>query len=525
LPPSWIQRPLEDVAEIRDDLRRPVNSTERAERMGDYPYYGATGQVGWIDNYLMDGEYVLLGEDGAPFLDPARSKAYIVKGKCWVNNHAHVLQARDGTCTNSFLLYALNSTDYRGLVNGTTRLKLTQGAMRRILISLPPIAEQYRIVGRLDELFSRLDAAVAALKRVQANLKRYRASVLKAAVEGRLTEAWRAAHPAAETGAELLRRILAERRTAWERAELERYATAGKTPPLLWRDKYREPSAPDTTGLPELPELPEGWCRVGLAQAATFQNGRSFPSEQYTTEGVKLLRPGNLHVSGAVRWSSSNTKLLPESWAGQFPDYIVQSNEMIMNLTAQSLKDDFLGRVCLTGTDERCLLNQRLARITPVPNVHSRFLFYVLQSPPFRRFVDTLNTGSLIQHMFTSQLDGFSFDLPPWDEQKEIVDAIESSLSIAETAATTVELALQRAERLRQSILKRAFEGKLVPQDPTDEPVNQLLEQGVAALASLSGTSGHQAANGANAAAPRKRRGARGAAPEQLSFDLIQSTD
>ena len=142
LPTGWVKVSLEHVVEIHDDLRQPVNADERAGRPGAYPYYGATGRVGWIDDFLMEGEFVLLGEDGAPFLDPHKPKAYIVSGKCWVNNHAHVLKGVEGVCANRYLLYALNDADYRGYANGTTRLKLTQGAMRRIPIILAPFDEQ-----------------------------------------------------------------------------------------------------------------------------------------------------------------------------------------------------------------------------------------------------------------------------------------------------------------------------------------------------------------------------------------------
>ena len=136
LPVGWEQLTLEKVAEVHDNLRDPVNSAERSKRFGSYPYYGATGQVGWIDGYRQDGEYVLLGEDGAPFFDWSKDKAYLVSGKCWVNNHAHVLKGREGLCLNRYLLYALNQIDYRGYANGTTRLKLTQSAMRQIPVNL-----------------------------------------------------------------------------------------------------------------------------------------------------------------------------------------------------------------------------------------------------------------------------------------------------------------------------------------------------------------------------------------------------
>ena len=193
LPNSWGLAPFEMVVDIRDDLRKPVNSDEREGRVGPYPYYGATGQVGWIDGYLMDGEWVLLGEDGAPFLDSSKPKAYLVMGKCWVNNHAHVLRGFEGVLENKFLLYSLNVTDYHGLVTGTTRLKLTQGAMRQMSIPIAPLPEQRRIVAEIEKQFTRLDAGVEALRRLEKHLKRYRASVLKAACEGRLTEAWRKA--------------------------------------------------------------------------------------------------------------------------------------------------------------------------------------------------------------------------------------------------------------------------------------------------------------------------------------------
>jgi len=147
-----------------------------------------------------------------------------------------------------------------------------------------------------------------------------------------------------------------------------------------------------------------------------------------------------------------------------------------MNLTAQSLKDEFLGRVCLTGPEERCLLNQRLARLTPVI-VLPEFVLWILKSPIFRQFVDGLNTGSLIQHMFTSQVADFGFPMPPLVEQHRIVAEIERRLSVMDELEMQIEANLKRGERLRQAILKLAFEGKLVPQDPDEEPASVLLER------------------------------------------------
>lgn len=173
--------PLEQAADILDSYRKPVNSKERLNlNKGKpldelFPYYGATGQVGWIDSFLTDGEYILLGEDGAPFLNPYAEKAYIIYGKTWVNNHAHILRSKTN---NEFLCYYLNYFNYKNYVSGTTRLKLTQAQMRKIPIPNIPSDEQSRIVASIEELFSELDKAVDTLKTTKEQLEVYRQTIL-----------------------------------------------------------------------------------------------------------------------------------------------------------------------------------------------------------------------------------------------------------------------------------------------------------------------------------------------------------
>ena len=164
LPQGWAVCHLEDVCQICDNQRQPINSTERQERKKRaqtlYPYYGATGQVDWIDDYMLDGTFILLGEDGAPFLEKFADKAYVVSGKIWVNNHAHILKPN---CDITYLTYYLNRYDYSECVNGSTRLKLTQADMKNMTIVLPPLVEQHRIAGRIEKIFRMLDAITAEL--------------------------------------------------------------------------------------------------------------------------------------------------------------------------------------------------------------------------------------------------------------------------------------------------------------------------------------------------------------------------
>ena len=166
LPDGWTACRLEQVADILDNLRKPINSSERDSRIRNrqidelYPYYGATGQVGLIDDYIINGNYLLLGEDGAPFLDKNAIKAYSISGKSWVNNHAHILSPK---IDFEFLQYSLNQIDYSEYVNGSTRLKLTQTDMRSIKVMLPPLAEQKRIKSKIQILFSQLDLMMESL--------------------------------------------------------------------------------------------------------------------------------------------------------------------------------------------------------------------------------------------------------------------------------------------------------------------------------------------------------------------------
>jgi type I restriction enzyme S subunit len=184
----WPQSELHNLVEVLDKERIPVNSSERSKRIGEIPYYGATGQVGTIDKAIFDEELLILGEDGVQFFDPYKPKAYRISGPSWVNNHAHVLRPIRDKVNFHFLLHYLNHFNYAGFANGTTRLKLTQGAMNQIPVPIPPLPEQHKIVEILEDHLSRLDASIAladAMEKQSAGLRR---SLLQAAFTGQLTK-------------------------------------------------------------------------------------------------------------------------------------------------------------------------------------------------------------------------------------------------------------------------------------------------------------------------------------------------
>lgn len=194
IPKNWCWAYLTGFAECLDSFRKPINATERAGRSGTVPYYGATGQVGWIDDFLTDEQLVLVGEDGAPFLDRMKDKAYMIEGKAWVNNHAHILRSYFGSIGNFYLLNYLNCFDYSEYVNGTTRLKLTQSSMNTIPIPIAPLPEQHRIVSRIESLFVKLDEAKEKAKAVVEGFELRKSAILHKAFTGELTERWRKEH-------------------------------------------------------------------------------------------------------------------------------------------------------------------------------------------------------------------------------------------------------------------------------------------------------------------------------------------
>jgi restriction endonuclease S subunit len=338
--------------------------------------------------------------------------------------------------------------------------------LRKSKLPLPPIPEQIRIVAKLDELLSDLDAGIAALERAQANLKRYRASVLKAAVEGRLTAKWRKQNSAIETGAQLLARILKERRAKWEENQLKKFTEQGKTPPKNWQDKYPEPAAPDIAGLPE---LPKGWAWVSLGHLAwSIKDGPHY-SPKYSQTGVPFISGGNIRPEG-IDFSTAK--------------YI--SSELHAELSKRCKPE--IGDVLYTkgGTTGIARVNTEdrdfnvwvhVAVLKLIDSLHRFYVQHALNSPHCYHQAQKYTHGVGNQDLGLTRMVWITLPIPPVAEQAEIVAEIDRSLSVVDATEKTIESALARATRLRQAILKRAFEGRLVPQDPNDEPASVLLER------------------------------------------------
>jgi type I restriction enzyme, S subunit len=183
-PVQWDRIPLGDLCEILDRLRKPITKSDR--RPGEYPYYGATGIVDWVDNYIFDEPLVLLGEDGAKW-GPGERSAFSASGKFWVNNHAHVMRPHRDILSDDWLIYCLNMADLMPYVTGVTVPKLNQERMRSILIPLPPLETQHELVARMDSLSDHVTELTVLNNDKIAALANLKQSLLHRAFSGELT--------------------------------------------------------------------------------------------------------------------------------------------------------------------------------------------------------------------------------------------------------------------------------------------------------------------------------------------------
>jgi len=172
IPKGWEIVKLEEFIDIYDKERIPLSEMERANRKGVYPYCGANGVLDYIDDYIFEGEFILLAEDGGSY-GKFENSCYLMNGKFWVNNHAHIIKVKKNKSTNRFLLYMLNFLDLRPYVVGSTRVKLNQEYLRKINVFYPPLLEQQKIaeiLGAVDEAIEKVDKAIEKTERLKKGL-------------------------------------------------------------------------------------------------------------------------------------------------------------------------------------------------------------------------------------------------------------------------------------------------------------------------------------------------------------------
>jgi len=346
---------------------------------------------------------------------------------------------------------AWNAIDLMKTGGSESGLNLTHGRFRELMVPVAPLEDQKRIVADIEKQFSRLDQTVASLKRVKANLKRYRAAVLKAAVEGKLTEEWRKQNPDVEPASKLVERILAERRTKWEEAELAKMKAKGKSPNSdKWRERYKVPSRPDTSALSA---LPVNWAWSTWDEISTWVTyGFTRPMEHVQT-GVpivtaKHVAKGRIDFVNTHKTPVTAYENLSEKDRPQCGDILIT-------------KDGTIGRAAVVPEHSGFCINQSVAVIWLRNCPLSRqFLLAVIQSGLTQGPIAERARGVAIKHLSITDFAKLPVPVAPLEEQSVVTQSLDAQLSIVEEVENEATSELLRCSRLRQSILSLAFSGR-----------------------------------------------------------------
>lgn len=477
LPKNWTISTLGEIS-----LPSQYGFTAKAQHSGNTHYLRTTditsGSIDWnnvpfcdVNNddlekfKLYDGDILIsrAGSVGYSILvqNPKSSvfASYLIRFRPLINS--------------KYFSYYLNTPQYWDLVKqesaGIAVQNLNASKLSNFTIPIAPINEQEKIVSKIDELFSELDNGIEELETAQKKLELYRQSLLKSAVEGELSKAWRETQTEiSETGEQLLARILKERRERWEQEKLKEFAEKGKNPPKNWQDKYPEPVQPDTENLPQ---LPEGWVWAKLEQLTTIGTGVT-----------PLKSKSEYYTNGSIPWVTSGA--LNEEFVGEASHYITELAVQECRLKLYPIGTLLVAMYGEGKTRGKCseltiaaTINQAIAALVfynSALKVKNYIKSYLLSSyEDMRRQA----AGGVQPNLNLQIIGNLDIPLPPFSEQIFINDKLENSIDLIENQSSSLKASLTLLNTQKRNILTAAFKGKLVPQAPNDEPAQVLLER------------------------------------------------
>lgn len=402
LPKNWILVKLGEISEFKYGKGLP----QEKRIQGEYPVYGSNGVVGYHNIFLVPKPSIIVGRKGsAGSVHLSLKPSYPIDTTYYVeeNNETSIF----------FLFYLLKSLRLHQFDKSTAIPGLNRNDAYKLLIPLPPLPEQHRIVYKIEELFSDIDNGIESLKKARAQLKIYRQAVLKAAFEGKLTN---------------------------------KNVKDG--------------------------ELPKGWKwvkleNIGFVQIGPF--GSQLHRRDYVIDGIPLINPMHIKEGKIIADKSYS---IQEAKRNSLPNYIIKENDIILGRRGE------MGRCALvTRNEDGWFCGTGSLFIRPLKNVNAKWLCVFLGSSVAKNYLENAATGTTMLNLNSKIINQINVPMCSLAEQNQIVIEIEDRLSICDNLEQTIEQSLRQADSLKQSILKKAFEGKLVPQNPDDEPASVLLEK------------------------------------------------
>jgi len=424
------------------------NLTKQKMEEGSYCVYGGNGIAGHHNQWLSEEQSIIVGRVGAQC-----GNVHLAPSHSWITDNAIYTSWKTNHIYLKFFYYLLGNFKLNELAGGSGQPYISQTILNPLLIPLPPLNEQRRIVAKIEALKARSQRVKEELEAIAPLLDQFRQSVLAAAFRGDLTADWREKNPDVEPASVLLERIRAERCRCWEVAELEKMKAQGKTPKNdKWKEKYEEPELVDTE---ELPLLPAGWCWASVEQLVINYDSVRIPIRLED----RKLRQGKYPYYGAF------------GIIDQIDDYLFDGDHLLIaedgkNLLYRNKPIAFLA----TG---KFWVNNHAHVLQTLAGMPLNYLKSYFNSIDLTFYLTGMDQVKLTR----GALDRIPVPVAPLQEQIVIESKVENCLGVRQNLFEFTQDGLVELDKLNQSILAKAFRGELVPQDPNDEPASVLLER------------------------------------------------
>lgn len=409
LPKGWEWVRFAQITFCRDGERVPVSSKDRSEREKVYDYYGASGVIDKIDSYIFDKPLLLIGEDGANLISRSTPIAFIANGKYWVNNHAHVIDSLNIIILKYLEIY-INAIDLKPYVTGTAQPKLNQANLNNILVPLPSVAEQFRIVNKVDELFAIIDELAENKEAMLKDISNTRNKVLQLAIQGKLVEQDENDEPVA---------ILLER-IAEERERLIKEKKIKKEKPL-----------PEITEEEKPFELPKGWEWVRLNNISKLITDGAHSTPHYTESGVPFISVKDI-TNGIIDFS--DTKFISK-----------EEHEILTKRCNPEFGDVLLTKIGTTGIAKVVDTTKEFSIFVSVAllklfnkQVNENYIELVLNSPFVKKQSKDNTQGVGNKNLVIRCIKSFIIPLPSIAEQQRIVQKVNEIMAYLDELEKTI---------------------------------------------------------------------------------------
>lgn len=433
IPENWCWCRFGEITINRDSERIPLSVSQRELLKKKYDYYGASGIIDKVDNYLFDKDLLLIGEDGANLLTRSTPIAFIASGKYWVNNHAHVIDCNSNYINLNYIKFFINAISLAKYVTGTAQPKMNQEKMNSIPVALPPLAVQNAIVAKLEQVLPLVDAyenAVLQKEELKNALPdKVKKAILQEAITGQLTENWRKSATIKESGKQLLDRIIEERNAKalaeWEESLKKNFGGKATLPSFASKTRAKKPVPVVASEIEEeeIPfEVPESWCWCRWGELSELiQYGYNAPAKE--SGRIKMVRITDIQ-NGKVQW---NTVPFCEISDTDIQVYQLRKNDILFARTGGTVGKSFL----VDEEPENAVFAGYLIRAQyDDKKLNPKYMKMFMESQIYWNQLKNGTIATAQPNCNGQTLSKMILPLPPLEEQQEIVKKLEELLPL-----------------------------------------------------------------------------------------------